>query len=314
MTNRVLLLCVAALLHGLAGAAVAEAPAGTLGFRATVLFDDSAAANRGDLVLVDVWAGGPAAAAGLQKGDIVVAIDGTPVAGKDASQVFKVPLHGAAGGKVHLTVLRPADGLHKLEVDLTRVAIPKRQNPAFESFGYSVPRSWSLETYGFPLPWAPRIAYSGIEDVLLMPAFDDHAAATYHGVVWVWWLDGSPAFDAGSLRSLLVEYFRGLSLERAANGRFNPDLDRVTATLAPAAAAAPGAAKAARSAATAYRGEVVTYDREGDLITLQVDVEEPKCPGDHRTALLFRLAPRPREDAIWKDLQAVTGSFRCRRS
>ncbi len=46
-------------------------------------------------------------------------------------------------------------------------------NPAFETFGYAVPRSWRLESYSFPLPWSPKIAYSGIEDVLFVPDFAD---------------------------------------------------------------------------------------------------------------------------------------------
>ncbi len=111
------------------------------------------------------------------------------------------------------------------------------------------------------------------------------------------------------LRSTLVEYFRGLSQERGVNARFTPQLEKVTATVSPIATAAPAAAA---PPANAFRGEVVTYNQWGDLITLQVDVEAPQCDADH-AAILFRLAPRPREAAIWKDLRAVTGSFRCRR-
>ena len=308
MRNCFRLCCVVGLLHGLAGAA-AEAPSGTLGFRATALFDDGQSSNRGDLVVVDVWEGTPAAAAGVQRGDLVVAIDGVAVAGKNAGRVFKDQLHGAVGGKVRLTLLRPAEALRKLNVDLTRVAFPQRENPSFETFGYSVPGSWTVETYSFPLPFAPKVPLSGIEDVILVPGFDDRSSPSYHGVVWVWWLDEHPAVAAAMLRSTLVEYFRGLSQERGANAKFTPQLEKVTATVSPMAPATPAAAGPAVSA---FRGEVVTYNQWGDLITLQVDAEAAQCDAEH-TAILFRLAPRPREAAIWKDLRAVTSSFRCRR-
>lgn len=311
MTSRALLswfagLLLPLLLPGIAGAA-APAPEGTLGFSAFPLFDAAQAGSRGDLALLDVWEGGPAAAAGLRQGDVVVAIDGVPAAGKAAGEAFKEQLHGAVGGRVHLTVLRPGEGFRTMEVDLTRSAFPPRQNPSFEPFAYTVPRSWRLESYGFPLPWAPKLAYRGVEDVLFVPDFDDRAAAGYHGLVWVFWLDGRQAFDAGTLRALLLDYFRGLSQERGSNARFTPDLDKVAATVSPAGGGA------ARTAADAYRAEVVTYNREGELITLQVEVEAPHCPDADHTALLFRLATRPHEDPIWKELRAVTGTFRCRR-
>ena len=235
------------LLPGMAGAAV-QAPEGTLGFGAMTLFDDTKVGNRGDLVLVDVWEGGPAAAAGLRQGDVVVAIDGVPVAGKVAREAFKRQLHGAAGGRVHLTVLRPGEGFHKMEVDLTRSAFPPRQNPSFEPFAYTVPRSWRLE-----------------------------------------------------------------SQERGGNAHFTPDLEKVAATVSPIGAPPSGAAATARPTADAYRGEVVTYDRQGELITLQVEIDAPRCPDPDHTALLVRLATRPQEDPIWKDLRAVTASFRCHR-
>jgi PDZ domain len=300
------------LLPGIVSAAV-QAPEGTLGFTAMTLFDEAQVGHRGDLALLDVWEGGPAAAAGLRQGDVVVAIDGVQAAGKVAREAFKEQLHGAAGGRVHLTVLRPGEGFRKMEVDLIRSAFPQRQNPSFEPFAYTVPRTWRLENYSFPLPWAPQLPYRGVEDVLFVPDFDDRAAAGYHGLVWVFWLDGRPAIDAGTLRSLLLGYFRGLSQERGGNANFTPDLEKVAATVSPIGAPPSGAAATARPTADAYRAQVVTYNRQGELITLQAEIDAPRCPDSDHTALLIRLATRPHEDPIWKDLRAVTASFRCHR-
>jgi hypothetical protein len=126
-------------------------------------------------------------------------------------------------------------------------------------------------------------------------------------------LDGRPAIDAGTLRSLLLGYFRGLSQERGGNAHFTPDLEKVAATVSPIGAPPSGAAATAGPTADAYRGEVVTYDRQGELITLRVEIDAPRCPDPDHTALLVRLATRPQEDPIWRDLRAVTASFRCHR-
>jgi hypothetical protein len=81
----------------------------------------------------------------------------------------------------------------------------------------------------------------------------------------------------------------------------------VTAAIQPPA---PPAGHPARAAVAAYHGEVVTYNTEGQLITLLVEVESPPCADRAHTPLLFRLATQPRPSA---DLQTVTDSFRCRR-
>jgi carboxyl-terminal processing protease len=61
--------------------------------------------------VVDVPADGPAARAGLLPGDVIVAIEGAPLAGLSAAAVH-ARLRGEVGSKVHLTVLR--DGVERV--------------------------------------------------------------------------------------------------------------------------------------------------------------------------------------------------------
>ncbi|HEY6321363.1 MAG TPA: hypothetical protein VJA16_07385 [Thermoanaerobaculia bacterium] len=107
------------------------------------------------------------------------------------------------------------------------------------------------------------------------------------------------------LQGTLIEYFRGLSQERGTNHHFTPRLENVTARVSAAAGAPAG---------TAFRGETVIYNLQGELITLQVEVELPRCSDAGHEAILFRLATQPPTTLIWKDLRAVTGTFRCRRA
>jgi hypothetical protein len=313
MRTLVTLVVLAVVLDGPGAAAAGPPVLTTIGLSTLQVFASDQADKRGPLVVVEVWEDTSAATAGVEKGDIVLAIDGTPVAGKDVAEEFKDQLHGAAGGKVRLTLLRPSEGMRTFDIELARVPYPHRQNPAFESFAYSAPRSWRLESYRFPLPWSPKLAYTGIEDILFAPQFAEISSIEYHSLVWVWWLDGRPPIDADSIRSTLLEYFRGLSEERGKNYNFTPNLDmvKVTAMNAKIAGAPPSPE---RSAARGYLGDVVTYSAEGKLITLHVDVEERECsPNDH-TALLFTISPAPPEAQIWEAMRSIRSTFRCRRT
>lgn len=302
------LLCLFGMVWGCAAGAAQEP--GTTGLRLIQLYDDTQANKRGNLVVVDVWARTPGAAAGVQKGDVVLAIDGSPVVGKDALAAFKSELRGPAGGKVRLSLVRVAEDNRELEVTLERSAYPLRENPAAQPFSFSMPRSWRFEGFEFPLPWSPQIAYHGTEDIAFAPDFDDQAGGNYHSLVWFWWLAGRPVIDADSLRADLLQYFQGLSRERGTNYHFTPLLDKVAVTVAPLPAAPPPVVPAA----AAYRGDAVTYDTHGQLITLHFEVEARACADAGHTALLFNLSPQPPGAPIWSKMEAIRSTFRCRRA
>jgi hypothetical protein len=273
------------------------------------MFGPSAEGNRGALIVVDVWEGASAQKAGVHLGDGIVEIDGKPVAGKDVEVAFREELHGPPGSTVRLTILRPSEGLRRFEVQLVRTAFPMRGNPSFEPFSYSALRSWRFESYEFPVSWSPKLPFHGIEDLLFAPRFDDREGPEYHSLAWIWWLEGAPRIDAAILQSTLLEYFRGLSVERGGNNHFEPDLSKVST--AEPSEAEPSEAGRSEAGGRRWKTDVVTYDTHAVLITLHVDVEARAC-ADH-TALLFALSPAPRDAAIWTDMSSILSTFRCNR-
>lgn len=61
----------------------------------------------GELVVLQVPVGTPAAAAGLQPGDLLVQIDDFPLAGSDFAEVVAQRLWGIEGSQVVIDFLRP---------------------------------------------------------------------------------------------------------------------------------------------------------------------------------------------------------------
>jgi hypothetical protein len=220
------------------GRALSAAPDGvdgTVGIEVQQLHGARAPNGFGLLVVLDVAEGPSAAKAGTQNGDLIVEIDGADVRGKSLDDAAK-PLKGPVGGKVHLKMARPLES-RVFEVDLVRAPYGPRSNPAGEVFGYRWMADWRLECTSFPLNWAPQMRYRGVEDLLFMPKFDDKGGTQYHSYAFVWWLEGMQPLALDGLRSDLVEYFKGLSAQRGRNNNFNPDLSKVSVTLASGALA-----------------------------------------------------------------------------
>jgi hypothetical protein len=119
------------------------------------LYNANEPSKRGVLVARRVEPGFPAADAGIQVGDLIIAVNGRPVIGRDAGEIARKDFRGPAGGTVRLAIIK-LDGSQS-EITLTRKPSPPHMNPASDAFGYVVPGNWRFDPrYPFPLPWAPR--------------------------------------------------------------------------------------------------------------------------------------------------------------
>jgi PDZ domain len=282
---------------------------GTLGIRFEQLYDDAQPGQRGALVVLDVVAGLPGAKAGVHKGDIVFAFDGIPVMGHALDEIDRKSIRGPVGSTVRLSFVR-LDG-SQFELTLERMPYPAVKNPASDPFSYSVSGSWRMDPrYNFPLPWAPSIAYHGIEDVAFSPDFDHSESPEYHSYLFFWWLEGSVPLNPKQLESDMVPYFQGLAEQRGRNHGFTPHLSQITARYN---SDASGLHNFGGVAASSFQGMVSIYDPHGKVIQLNSEVVTCVCPGSNHTAAFFGMSEEPRYASIWKQIDAVRDSFRCSR-
>jgi len=298
-----------ALALGMALSLAADDDFGTIGIRFEQLYDDAQPNKRGPLVVLDAVEGLPGAKAGVHKGDIVFAIDGALVMGRELDEINRKAIRGPVGSTVRFSFVRLDSSQY--ELTMPRMAYPPYTNPASDPFAYSIPGSWRIDPrYNFPLPWAPSIAYHGAEDVAFSPDFDFTDSPEYHSYLFFWWLDGTAPITVKQLESDMVVYFRGLAEQRGHNKGFKPDPAKVSANYS---ADPAGSQTLGEAAASSLKGLVSIYDTHGKIVRLNSEVVTAVCPGSTHTAAFFGMSQQPRTEGIWKSIDAVRDSFRCNR-
>jgi hypothetical protein len=306
-----LLLCFTVASMGIAwmatGCFVLASELGTIGVEVNQLYSDQQPTKRGALIVRQVQPSSAAADAGIQTGDLVLAIDGTRVFNTEMSELTK-KLDGPVGSSVELLIV-PADGQTKT-ISLVRKPYPPHLNPLKDTFRYSVPGDWKADPrYKFPLPWSPQLALKGFEDVYFAPGFDDVESPQYHSYLFFWWLDGKQPITAGELESDMVTYFRGLAQQRGRNNNFQPDLSKISARYTEFTG--PPISFGGLPA-NCFRGTVTLYDRPGKVISLHSEVVSSYSSDGH-TVVYFAMSKEPRPSSFWSQLDAVRDSFRFQR-
>jgi PDZ domain len=280
---------------------------GMIGLVLRQVYDDRRPDHRGPLAVI--VEDSPADQAGIHCSDFIVAINGVPVPGREFSEILTKDLQGPVGGTVRLSVSR-YDGSQS-EITLVRAPFRTHTNLRSDPFVYTVPGSWSADPrYTFPLPWAPRLAYHGFEDVYFAPEFDNTESPEYHSILFFMWLEGTHRLSAAQLESTIKEYFRGLADERGRNYGFTPDLSKVSVTYQEDSGTAH---RFGGSPARGFNGSVTLWDMHGKLITLNSEVEISDCGTASNTVLFYGMSRQPPDGEIWKQIDAVRDGFRCRR-
>jgi hypothetical protein len=288
----------------------AQETPGTIGVTTLQLFNDAQANKRGVLVVRRIAPGSSAEEAGIEPGDIIIAINGTNVNGMEQNAIGKAGLRGVAGTSVKLMVVKAKVDGPPVEINVPLRPYPPHLNPVTDAFSYSVPGDWQMDLrYPFPLPWSPSIEHKGLEDLAFAPGFDDLSSPEYHSYLIVWWLESTAPLTADGLKDDMVTYFRGLAEQRGRNNHFTPDLTKVAAEYHEA----EGPHSFGGEPAKEFAGTVTLYDRHGSVITLHSEVVTSVCPADGHRAVFFSMSKEPRPAALWTRLDAVRDGFKCRR-
>lgn len=74
----------------------------------------------------------------------------------------------------------------------------------------SAPRSWEAEMIPFPLPFAPELDFSGVEDIRFAPGWSDSTSLDFWTYTFVWNVEMIGMMSTEKLDEIFSAYYNGL--------------------------------------------------------------------------------------------------------
>jgi carboxyl-terminal processing protease len=126
---------------------------------------------RAGLRVAEVYEGTPAEEAGIERGDLIVAVEGEPIAGEPA-EASTARIKGPPGTEVEITVRSRGEGARELTVARAEVRIPAvrgvlRRTAAGQKVAYIVLRNFTEGAHGELRSEIERLVRSGAEGIVL---------------------------------------------------------------------------------------------------------------------------------------------------
>ncbi|HEX3168076.1 MAG TPA: hypothetical protein VHQ93_17525 [Chitinophagaceae bacterium] len=165
-------------------------------------------------------------------------------------------------------------------------------------------KGWDVERFLIPISFAPSIPYKGVEDIRFTPGWAKKTTNEYWSYAFLWYLDGTPVFNAKTIENNLIAYYTGLTKVNSDSSKIADKLFPVTATI--------------RSRHTetgdlkTFEGSVTMLDyMSKEPITLNVVIHIKACTGKDKTFVFHEISPMPYTDDVWKRLHQLWVNFKC---
>ncbi|GAB4002661.1 hypothetical protein GCM10028807_61680 [Spirosoma daeguense] len=166
-----------------------------------------------------------------------------------------------------------------------------------------IPTGWTTERFLIPIDFAPQIPYKGIEELRFTPGWGKPNSPDYWSYAYLWWLEGNPQINAGSLQKHLTDYYNGLVNRNIA--------DRHILTRKTTSTTVDIKKKSKNTDGEEYySGTIAMFDYMAQAnIILNCVIHVTNCTKQNRTAVLFELSPKPAEHTVWQKLHSLQTSF-----
>ena len=163
---------------------------------------------------------------------------------------------------------------------------------------------WDVERFLIPISFAPFIRYKGVEDIRFTPGWAKKTTDEYWSYAFLWYLDGTPTFDANTIENNLKAYYTGLIKVNTDSSKIADKLFPVTSSIKPR---------------STEKGDLKTFEGSVNMldymsqqpITLNFVIHVRPCAGKDKTFVFHEISPRPYSDDVWKRLHQLWVNFKC---
>jgi len=166
------------------------------------------------------------------------------------------------------------------------------------------PAGWDVERFLIPISFAPAIPYKGVEDIRFTPGWPKKTTNEYWSYAFLWYLDGSPSFDAKIIETNLKAYYTGLIKVNSDSSKIADKLFPVTSSI---------------SLRSTEKGDLKTFEGSVTLldymsqkpISLNFIIHIKTCEEKEKTFVFHEVSPMPYADDVWKSLHQLWANFKC---
>lgn len=165
-------------------------------------------------------------------------------------------------------------------------------------------KGWDVERFLIPISFAPSIPYKGVEDIRFTPGWAKKTTDEYWSYAFLWYVDGTPTFDANTIENNLKAYYSGLIKVNTDPAKIADKLFPVTSSIKPRSTG--------KGDLKTFEGSVTMLDYMSQQpITLNFVIHIRSCEGKDKTFVFHEISPRPYSDDVWKRLHQLWVNFKC---
>ncbi|WP_299525380.1 hypothetical protein [Winogradskyella sp.] len=156
--------------------------------------------------------------------------------------------------------------------------------------------TWTKEFIKFPLSFAPDIDYEGYEDIRFAQNWKKPSSSEFFTYAFVWNINLEEVPTVEMLNEYMALYYDGLMT------LVNKDKDVIVPH-----SKIQFEKENNNAELSIFKGQMDVYDAffTQEVISLYAKVEAYYCKNQHKYVLLFRIATKSFDDAVWEKLKKV---------
>lgn len=171
------------------------------------------------------------------------------------------------------------------------------------NYTFPKPSQWGVEKFTFPIDFAKKIPFRGVEELRFAPGWSNSKSDEYWAYAYVWFIEGKPHLNKDTLNSYMKQYYDGLYISNFKNKKITPPSNFTTSDIK--------SVSPLQNDQETYEGKILTLDfLTGKPLTLNARIHVRNLPQIGHSAILIEISPQGYKAPVWIDMNNIVNAFR----